>query len=91
MRDPSRYRCNQYVLKKQYSKIVAYSAWQYPYTLTEEQRKMKEVRDNGRKDEPPEGSNDALIKDFFTKLIDGRKKWIQTEKMFCESFILFTS
>ena len=74
-----------YVLKRQSSKIVAFSAWQYPYTLTEEQRKVKEARDSARKDESPEGSNKALIKDFFTQLIDGRKKWIVPERMFCES------
>lgn len=69
---------------------MAYSAWQYPYTLTEEQRKVKEARDNARKDESPEGSNKALIKEFFTQLIAGRKKWIVPEKMFCESMISFS-
>ena len=63
---------------------MAFSAWQFPYTLTEEQRGVKEARDNGRKDEPPEGSNDALIKEFFTQLFAGRKKWIVPEEMFCE-------
>lgn len=90
MRDPLRYQYNLYVLKRQDSKIVAFSAWQYPYTLTEEQRKVKEARDNARKDESPEGSNKALIKEFFTQLIAGRKKWIVPEKMFCESMISFS-
>lgn len=45
---------------------------------------MKEARESKRRDEPPEGSNEALIKDFFTQLIAGRKKWIVPDKMFCE-------
>lgn len=71
-------------IERKRSKTVAFSAWQYPYTLTEEQKKEKEARDKKRQDEPPEGSNDALIKDFFTKLFAGRKKWIVPEKTFCE-------
>lgn len=50
---------------------------------------MKEARDKERKEEPPEGSNDALIKDFFTQLIAGRKKWIVPERMFCKHGFFF--
>lgn len=89
MRDPLRHHYDLYVLKKMDSKIVAYSGWQYPYTLTEEQRKVKEARDNARKDDSPEGSNKPLIKEFFTQLINGRKKWIVPGKTFCESLIVF--
>ena len=45
---------------------------------------MKEKRDRERRDEPPEGSNEALIKDFFEQLIAGRRKWIVPDKMFCK-------
>lgn len=79
----------KYVLNAQDSKIVAFSAWQYPYT--EEQRRRKEVRDQERKNEEPEGTNHALTKQFFTQLFAGRKKWIKPEKTFCElQFLLHT-
>ena len=70
------------LLNGKYSKIVAFSGWQYPYT--EEQRRRKEIRDNERKNEEPEGTNHALTKQFFTQLFAGRKKWIKPEKTFCE-------
>ena len=73
------------LLNGQNSKIVAFSAWQYPYT--EEQRRLKEIRDKERKNEEPEGSNHKLTNDFFTQLFAGRKKWIIPGKTFCESAI----
>ena len=79
-----------YVFNRKGSKIVAFSAWQYPFT--EEQRRLKQKRDDERKQVEPEGTNFALTKDFFTQLFAGRKKWIQLEKTFCElllSFFLF--
>ena len=66
------------------SKTVAFSAWQYPHTLTDGQRRAKEEKDAGRQNEPPEGSNNALIMEFFEKLFAGRKKWVDPEKTFCE-------
>ena len=72
----------KYALNGWDSKIVAFSAWQYPYT--EEQRRLKEIRDNQRKTEEPAGTNYALTNDFFTQLFAGRKKWIKPEKTFCE-------
>ena len=63
---------------------MAFSVWQYPHTLTEEQKKEKEAKECSTRDEPPEGSNTALVKDFFSQLFAGRKRWIVPEKMFCE-------
>lgn len=66
------------------SKTVAFAAWQYPHTLTEEEKKVKEARESRTREEPPEGSNVALIKDFFTQVFAGRERWIVREKTFCE-------
>ena len=71
-------------VKRGVRETVAFSAWQYPYALTEEQRKEKEAQDRSAIDEPPEGSNNQFITDFCTQLFDGRKKWILPEKTFCE-------
>ena len=68
---------------------MAFSAWQFPYS--EEQRRLKEIRDKERKNEEPEGSNHALTNDFFTQLFAGRKKWIIPGKTFCESAIFFST
>ena len=69
-----------------YSKTVAFARWQYPYTLTPEQKAEKEEKDNNRKryHEFPEGSNVELQKEFFRQLIEGRKKFIVPEKTYCE-------
>ncbi len=77
-------RYSQVILKGGFRKTVAFSAWQYPYTLTEDQRREKEVKDSKPRDEPPEGSNSALVKDFARHLAAGRKKWIVPKKTFCE-------
>ena len=61
---------------------MAFSAWQYPFT--EEQRRLKDVRDQERKTEEPEGTNLALTREFLEQLFAGRRKWIQPEKTFCE-------
>ena len=73
-----------HISKRRGRKTVAFSAWQYPHTLTEEQKKEDEAKKNSTKSDPPEGSQNALIDEFFTKLFAGRKKWIVPEKTFCK-------
>lgn len=66
-------------------KIVAFSLWQYPYRNTPEQAKAKEEKEARAKLVPhPEGTNVALTKEFFKKLHEGRKKWVDPEKMYCK-------
>lgn len=71
-------------IEREGRKTVAFSTWQYPHKPTEDQRKEKEAKSNSTKDEPPEGSNKELIKDFFTQIFVGRKRWIEPEKTFCK-------
>ena len=42
------------------------------------------MKDSSRRDEPPEGSNSELVKEFFAKVSAGRKKWVVPEKTFCK-------
>ena len=69
-----------------YSKTVAFARWQYPYTLTPEQKAEKDEKDKNRKryHECPEGSNKELKMDFFKQLAEGRKRFIVPEKTYCE-------
>ena len=88
MREPTPrqwHRCSQSVLKHRIRKTVAFSAWQYPHTLTDEEEKKREAAIRGRRDEPPEGSNKELIQEFFRQIFGGRKRWIEPDKTFCES------
>ncbi|CAF9919151.1 MAG: hypothetical protein ALECFALPRED_000983 [Alectoria fallacina] len=64
-------------------KTVAFSKWDYPYTLTAEQheeKNRKAVADRLKK--VVEGSNEGLMKDFFTQLIAGRERWLVPGKTF---------
>lgn len=63
-------------------KSVAFSAWQDPHTLTEDQRRDKE--EGGGKEELLEGSNGGLIREFWAQIDKGRERWIVAEKTFCE-------
>ena len=69
-----------------YSKTVAFARWQYPYTLTPEQKAEKEEKDKNRKryHQFPEGSNQELQKEFFRQLTEARQKFIVPEKTYCE-------
>lgn len=74
-----------------FRKTVAFSKWDYPYTLTVEQweeKKRKAMQDRLKK--VVEGSNEGLMKDFFTQLSAGREKWLVPEKTFCKSFLIFS-
>ena len=65
---------------------MAFARWQYPYTLTPEQKAEKEEKDAYRKryHQFPEGSNEELQKEFFKQLAEGRKRFIVPEKTYCE-------
>ena len=67
---------------------MAFARWQYPYSLTPEQKAEKEEKDEMRKryHEFPEGSNKELQEEFFKKLMDGRKRFIVPEKTYCECY-----
>lgn len=64
------------------SKLVAFSKWKYPYTLTPEQQAEKEKLDLGRS--YPPGTNEELYKQFFDRLDALKKKYFDEEKDYCE-------
>ncbi|KAF6225891.1 hypothetical protein HO133_009893 [Letharia lupina] len=71
------------VVEESSGKTVAFSKWDYPHALTAEQRaekKRKAMEDRLKK--VVEGSNEGLMKDFFTQLIAGRERWLVPEKTF---------
>ena len=76
-----------------YSKTVAFARWQYPYTLTPEQKVEKDEKDEKRKryHEFPEGSNKELQEEFFRQLMEGRKRFIVPEKTYCECLSVLSS
>ncbi len=65
--------------------MVGYAKWDYPHTLTAEQReeKARKAREERMK-KVVEGSNGGLMRDFFEQLIAGRERWLVSEKTFCE-------
>ena len=69
---------------------MAFARWQYPYTLTPEQKAEKDEKDEKRKryNEFPEGSNKELQEDFFKQLVEGRKRFIVPEKTYCTFCLL---
>ena len=71
---------------------MAFSKWDHPYTLTAEQKKEKEEKDKSNKKPPVlEGSNGPLMDDFFKQLFEGRKRWVERERMFCELLFFWLS
>lgn len=61
------------------SKLVAFSKWQYPYTLTPEQEVEKETigqENSPVGDDPPEGYDIKLSDDFFEKTGEKYRKWV---------------
>ena len=61
--------------------ILALSRWQFPHTLTEQQKSEKE---NLQKDAPakPEGWNHELEKEINTGIETFEKKWVDDSKDF---------
>ena len=65
---------------------MAYAKWQYPYSLTPEQRAEKARLDEVDKMENPlpEGSNRELHSVFFAALVEKRAKWMDESKDYCK-------
>ena len=61
---------------------MAYAKWQYPYSLTSEQRTEKARLDEVDKLEYPlpEGSNRELHAVFFAALMEKRARWMDESK-----------
>lgn len=57
-----------------FSSIIAFSRWYYPYSLTPEQEAAGLGEDKVA-EPPPTGAVELLYIEFFTKLFSGRKKW----------------
>lgn len=70
--------------------MVGFAKWDYPHTLTAEQReeKARKAREERMK-KVVEGSNGGLMREFFEQLTAGRERWLVPEKTFCE-FLSFS-
>jgi len=64
-------------------KVVAWSRWVYPHTLTLEE-KEKKAEAKKVKAEYPAGARVDMLEDFFPKVIAAREEHIDHEKMFCK-------
>ena len=66
--------------------MVGYAKWQYPYSLTPEQRAEKARLDEADKLEHPlpEGSNRELHHVFFSALVEKRGQWMDESKDYCK-------
>ena len=67
-------------------KSVAFAKWQYPYTLTAEQKAEKgKLNKREELEHPlPEGSNKELYDVFFTALRGKKAKWMDESKDYRE-------
>ena len=68
-------------------KALAFAKWQYPYTLTPEQKARKAQLDKCAKFEHPlpEGSNRELYDVFFAALKEKKAKCMDQSKDYCRS------
>lgn len=68
-------------------KPLAFAKWQYPYTLTAEQKMKKAQLDRIEELEHPypEGSNRELYDVFFAALREKKAKWMDASKDYCKS------
>ena len=64
-------------------KTVAFAKWQYPHTLSAQQKAEKEEEERNAKPRP-EGTNFQLLEAFMTALDNKRMKWIDETKGYCE-------
>ena len=67
-------------------KPIAFAKWQYPYTLTAEQKTKKAQLDRIEELEHPfpEGTNRELYDVFFAALREKKAKWMDESKDYCE-------
>ena len=70
-------------------KSLAFAKWQYPYTLTPEQKDRKAALNKREELEHslPEGANRELYHAFFAALREKRAKWMDESKDYCRSKI----
>ncbi|KAI4159160.1 MAG: hypothetical protein LQ342_006807 [Letrouitia transgressa] len=73
------------VVEEETGKLVAWARWKYPYTLTPEQKREKEVIIERDKPQYPEGTNVRLIHEFLGRLDDLRSKYVDEEKEYYPS------
>ena len=59
--------------------IVAWARWQVPHEIVKEEKKAGEQGETKQ----PEGANVDLINEVWTRLLEGRAKWIGP-KEYCE-------
>ena len=79
------------VVQNDTDETVGFSIWQFPHYLTPEQKVEKEKGKRERRaDGDILGARMGLLKEFFGQLEEGRKKWVDPEKMFCKNFPLMT-
>jgi len=71
------------------SKIVAFAKWQFPHTLTAEQKAAKERADKKADEENPlpVGTNIELYSEFFGALKERRRKFLDDSKDYCQSIL----
>lgn len=63
---------------------VAFSKWDYPVELTKEQKEEKLRKQKEGRGRNVEGSNQALLDEYFEYVRRGRERWILEGKTFCE-------
>ena len=68
-------------------KLLGFAKWQYPYTLTPEQKAKKSKLDRIEELEHPfpEGSNRELYEVFFAALREKKAKWMDESKDYCKT------
>ena len=67
------------------SKLLAFAKWQYPYTLTPEQKAEKAELDRVEELEHPvpEEANRVLYDVFVGALREKKAKWVDESKDYC--------
>lgn len=79
----ARNECFSLILPHLQSKIVGFARWQHPHYLTDEQLAAKKAEQE-REKKHPEGMNVPFYNEFYGKLREGRQRWIDHEKTYCE-------
>ena len=85
LRTISAYRASEFAYTSD-RQLVGFAKWQFPYTLTEEQKAEKEASYTKRAPYP-EGTNETLYKEFFAHIDPLREKYIDESKDYCMSFV----
>ncbi len=75
------------VMDTESGKIIGFSKWNYPRSLTHEER-YKEVGVK-KKGPYPAGTNISLLEHYYDQMWAKREKWINPEKTFCKRPFLY--